>query len=135
MSGVFLQGGCCIPPAVLKTLYRFMDSWTRWGLVPPPPDSTKVPWKSLRDLRRDALAVMRKPLQKLYPLEMFVSDLPSDIALGENFPEPYKNSDRLKSPEVPGSSPPAPNPVAEVSRSMKQTRCSLRIVPRQYLNL
>ncbi|GFS34683.1 hypothetical protein TNIN_168131 [Trichonephila inaurata madagascariensis] len=26
-------------------------------------------------------------LQRLYPLEMSVSDLPSDIALGENFPE------------------------------------------------
>ncbi|GFS41691.1 integrase_H2C2 domain-containing protein [Trichonephila inaurata madagascariensis] len=74
-------------------------------------------------------------LQRLYPLEMSVSDLPSDIALGENFPEPNKDSDRLKSPEVPSSNPPAPNPVPEISRPVKQTRCGRRIVPRQRLNL
>ncbi|GFY75042.1 hypothetical protein TNIN_177341 [Trichonephila inaurata madagascariensis] len=55
-----------------------------------------------------------RPLQRLYPLEMSISDLPSDIALGENFLEPNKDSDRLKSPEIPGPSPPAPNPVPEV---------------------
>ncbi|GFQ88415.1 hypothetical protein TNCT_317541 [Trichonephila clavata] len=71
----------------------------------------------------------------VYPLEMSVSDLPSDIALGENFPEPSKDSDRLKSPEVTVPSPPAPNPVAEVSRLVKQTRCGRRIVPRQRLSL
>ncbi|GFY15070.1 transposable element Tc1 transposase [Trichonephila clavipes] len=32
-----------------------------------------------------------RPLQRLYPLEMSVSDLPSDIALGEIFPEPIWN--------------------------------------------
>ncbi|GFX47920.1 DUF5641 domain-containing protein [Trichonephila clavipes] len=32
-----------------------------------------------------------RPLQRLYPLEMSVSDLPSDIALGEIFPEPRRN--------------------------------------------
>ncbi|GFU02718.1 DUF5641 domain-containing protein [Trichonephila clavipes] len=32
-----------------------------------------------------------RPLQRLYPLEMSVSDLPSDIALGEIFPEPIRN--------------------------------------------
>ncbi|GFS57689.1 histone H3-like centromeric protein cnp1 [Trichonephila inaurata madagascariensis] len=70
-----------------------------------------------------------RPLQRIYPLEMSVSDLPSDMALGENFPEPNKG------PEVPRPSPPAPNPVPEVSRPVKQTRCGRRIVPRQRLNL
>ncbi|GFX16438.1 DUF5641 domain-containing protein [Trichonephila clavipes] len=32
-----------------------------------------------------------RPLQRLYPLQMSVSDLPSDIALGEIFPEPVRN--------------------------------------------
>ncbi|GFX59995.1 DUF5641 domain-containing protein [Trichonephila clavipes] len=32
-----------------------------------------------------------RSLQRLYPLEMSVSDLPSDIALGEIFPEPIRN--------------------------------------------
>ncbi|GFY15094.1 RNase H domain-containing protein [Trichonephila clavipes] len=36
-------------------------------------------------------------------------------------------SDRLKSPEVPGPSPHPPNPVPEVSRSVKQTRCEVII--------
>ncbi|GFV07101.1 DUF5641 domain-containing protein [Trichonephila clavipes] len=76
-----------------------------------------------------------RPLQKLYPLEMSVSDFPSDIALVENFPEPNKDSERLKSPEVPGPSLPDPNPVSEVSRPVKQTHCGWRIVPRQRLNL
>ncbi|GFY63617.1 integrase_H2C2 domain-containing protein [Trichonephila inaurata madagascariensis] len=62
-------------------------------------------------------------LQRLYLLEMSLSDLPSDITLGENFPEPNKDSDRLKSPEVPGPSSPAPNPEPKVSRPVKQTRC------------
>ncbi|GFR27392.1 DUF5641 domain-containing protein [Trichonephila clavata] len=75
------------------------------------------------------------PLQRLYPLEMSVSDLPSDIALGENFLESNKDSDRLKSPEVPVPSSPAPNPVAEVSQPVKQTGSGWRIVPRQHLNL
>ncbi|GFY63963.1 hypothetical protein TNIN_286511 [Trichonephila inaurata madagascariensis] len=60
---------------------------------------------------------------KDYPHEMFVSDLPSDIALVENFPESNKDSDRLKPPEVPVPSLPAPNPEAEVLRPMKQTCC------------
>ncbi|GFY38065.1 hypothetical protein TNIN_443361 [Trichonephila inaurata madagascariensis] len=60
-----------------------------------------------------------RPLQRLYPLEMTVSDLPSDIALVENFPESNKDSNRLKPPEVPVPSLPAPNPVAEVLRPMK----------------
>ncbi|GFW16614.1 integrase catalytic domain-containing protein [Trichonephila clavipes] len=45
------------------------------------------------------------------------------------------NKDWTKSPEVPGSRPSAVNPVPEVSRPVKQTRCSRLIVPRQRLNL
>ncbi|GFX57305.1 hypothetical protein TNCV_3914691 [Trichonephila clavipes] len=82
-------------------------------------------YESLCDLRRDASTVMRS----LYRLEMSVSDLPSDIALGENFPDPDKDSDRLKSQEVLGPSPPVPNPEPEVSRPEKQTRCGRRIIP------
>ncbi|GFX85058.1 uncharacterized protein TNCV_4998871 [Trichonephila clavipes] len=65
-----------------------------------------------------------RPLQRLYPLEMSVSDLPSDIALGENFPELNNDSNTLKFPKVPNSSPPVPNLGAEVSRQMKQTHCN-----------
>ncbi|GFW72716.1 hypothetical protein TNCV_3799431 [Trichonephila clavipes] len=54
---------------------------------------------------------------------MSLSDLPSDIPLGENFPEPNKDSDKIKSPEVHGSSPPAPDPEPKVSRPLKETRC------------
>ncbi|GFX67870.1 DUF5641 domain-containing protein [Trichonephila clavipes] len=80
---------------------------------------------------RVANGFLIRPLQKRYPLEISVSNLPSDIALGENFLEPNKDSDGLKSPEVPGPSPPAPNPVPKVSL----TRCGQRIAPRQRLNL
>ncbi|GFY45794.1 hypothetical protein TNIN_201151 [Trichonephila inaurata madagascariensis] len=66
---------------------------------------------------------------------MKVKTKPSDTALGENFPEPNKDSDRLKSPEVPGPSLPAPNSVPEISRPVKQTRCGRLIVPRQHLHL
>ncbi|GFY37353.1 uncharacterized protein TNIN_317101 [Trichonephila inaurata madagascariensis] len=67
-----------------------------------------------------------RPLHRLYSLEMFASDLPSDFvirprpkhldfvnrALGEKFPEPIKDSDRLKSPEVPCSEPSSSQPCA-----------------------
>ncbi|GFW05218.1 hypothetical protein TNCV_2905081 [Trichonephila clavipes] len=65
---------------------------------------------------------------------MSISDLPSNIALGEKFSEPNKDSDRLKYPEVSFPTPPAPNLVAEVSRPVKQIRCGLRIVPRKRLS-
>ncbi|GFS56971.1 transposable element Tc1 transposase [Trichonephila inaurata madagascariensis] len=82
---------------------------------------------------RAANGFVIRPLQWLYPLKMPVSNLPSDRALGENFPEPNKDSDRLKSTEVPGSNLPAPNPVPKVSRPVKQIRCGQRITER--LNL
>ncbi|GFY69636.1 integrase catalytic domain-containing protein [Trichonephila inaurata madagascariensis] len=37
---------------------------------------------------RVANSYVIRPLQRLYPLEMSVSNLSFDIALGENFPEP-----------------------------------------------
>ncbi|GFU56905.1 integrase catalytic domain-containing protein [Trichonephila clavipes] len=55
-----------------------------------------------------------RPLQRLYPLEMSLFDLPSDIVLGENFPESNKDSDRLKSPEIL-----VPSHVAKDLRPMK----------------
>ncbi|GFV83585.1 hypothetical protein TNCV_5120751 [Trichonephila clavipes] len=41
---------------------------------------------------------------------------------GENFPEPNKDSDKLKYPKVPVPTPRAANSVAEVSQPLKQTR-------------
>ncbi|GFV85884.1 DUF5641 domain-containing protein [Trichonephila clavipes] len=76
-----------------------------------------------------------RPSQRLNPLSMSVSDFPSDITLGENFPESNKDSDRLQSPEVPAQSTQTPNPVAKVSQPVKQTRYGQRLVPRQDLNL
>ncbi|GFW73146.1 hypothetical protein TNCV_832641 [Trichonephila clavipes] len=49
----------------------------------------------------EMLTLLCEDLCRDYPLKMSVSDLPSDIALGENLPEPNKDSYRLKSLEVP----------------------------------
>ncbi|GFS79645.1 hypothetical protein TNCV_4241161 [Trichonephila clavipes] len=57
------------------------------------------------------------------------------VCEGENSPKPSKDSGRLKSPEVPVPSTPAPNPVSEVSRPVKLTRYGRRMFPRQRLNL
>ncbi|GFR16171.1 integrase catalytic domain-containing protein [Trichonephila clavata] len=61
---------------------------------------------------------------------MSSSNLLSDIALGENFPESKKDPERLKSPEIPVPSPQAPNPVAEVLQPMKQTFYKSNDIPK-----
>ncbi|XP_054724179.1 uncharacterized protein LOC129234240 [Uloborus diversus] len=89
---------------------------------------------------RVANGYLVRPLQRLYPLEMSISDLPSDLAANGKEVAANIDSGYLESTAVPIPKTLNPDieifiPMTEVPQPVKQTRSGRRIVPPQRLDL
>ncbi|XP_054723453.1 uncharacterized protein LOC129233452 [Uloborus diversus] len=89
---------------------------------------------------RVANGYLVRPLQRLYPLEMSISDLPSDLAangkeVAANIDSEYLESTAASIPKTLNPNAEIFIPMTEVPQPVKQTRSGRRIFPPQRLDL